>query len=288
MKPRVAVLTCRTLPEPDPDHEPLLAALLDAGVTAEPLAWDDDAADPSGFDLCVLRSTWTYYLDPERFLAFCARCDMGSRLLNPLGLVRGNIHKKYLLELADRGVPVIPTALARQGAEANLAGLMDRAGWSRAVIKPAVSAGSWRTRGFDRDDAPAGQAFLDELLRDRDAMIQRFMPEVALSGERAIVWIDGKPTHAVRKEPRLAGEDERVSGALPVTDEDIAVSAQALGGIGRDCLYARVDVIRDDAGGPLVSEVELIEPSLFLAQHPPALELLVAAIRREARVESQF
>lgn len=286
MKKRVAVLTCRTLPEPDPDHGPLLAALRDAGVTAEPLAWDDDRADPSGFDLCVIRSTWTYYLDPGRFLEFCARCDSGSRLLNPFDVVRGNIHKRYLLGLAGRGVPVIPTMMTWRGANTNIANIMDRAEWSRAVIKPAVSAGSWRTRVFDRDD-PGGQEFLELILRDGDALVQRYMPEATRSGERAIVWIDGEPTHVIRKEPRLAGEEERVSAALPVTEDDIAVSRAALSALGptieRDCLYARVDVIRDDGGRPLVSEVELIEPSLFLTQHRPAMERLVAAIAREAR-----
>lgn len=287
MTPRVAILTCRTLPEPDPDHVPLLAALRDAGVYAESLAWDDDAADPAGFDLCVIRSTWTYYLDPDRFLVFSARCDAESRLLNPLSVVRDNVHKIYIAALERRGVPVIPTVFLKRGERASLSRVMDDAGWGRVVIKPAISAGSWRTRAFGRDDAEAGQVFLDDLLRDRDAMVQRHMPEVARSGERAIVWIDGEPTHVVRKEPRLAGDDERVSGALDVTDEDAAISRAALAGLERRLLYARVDVIRDDAGRACVSEVELIEPSLFLMQHPPAMERLVAAIRREVRCGAQ-
>ncbi|RMH28401.1 MAG: hypothetical protein D6693_03875 [Planctomycetota bacterium] len=271
---RVAVLTCRRLPEPDPDHEPLLESLRHAGADACPLAWDDGSADPAAFDVCVLRSTWTYHLDPDRFLAFCARCDAESILLNPLGVVRGNIHKRYLRALERRGVPVIPTEFVPRGADADLAAISRRRGWDRVVVKPAISAASWRTRVFSRADTDVGQAFLSELLRDRDAMVQRFMPEVGRSGERSIVWIAGEPTHAVRKAPRLAGEDERVSGALRVSDEEVRISRAALGGVERECLYARVDLIRDDAGGPLVSELELIEPSLFLIQHPPALARL--------------
>jgi len=275
---RIAVLTCRRLPEPDPDHEPLLESLREAGADARPLAWDDDSADPGAFDLCVLRSTWTYYLDPDRFLAFCARCDAESTLLNPLGVVRGNIHKSYLHSLERRGVPVIPTEFLPRGRRPDLPVIMRRRGWARVVVKPAISAASWRTRVFSRADADEGPAFLTGLVRDRDALVQRFMPEVDRSGERSIVWIAGEPTHAVRKAPRLAGEDEQVSGALPVSDEERRLSRAALDGLERGCLYARVDLIRDDAGGLLVSELELIEPSLFLIQHPPALARLRDAI----------
>ena len=40
--------------------------------------------------------------------------------------------------------------------------------------------------------------------------------------------------------------------------------------------YARIDLIRDDANAPVVLELELTEPSLFLAQAPGAAERLVS------------
>lgn len=278
---RVAVVTCRQLPEPDPDQAPLLGALADAGLRAELLAWDDPDAKPARFDLCVLRSTWNYYRDVDAFLAWTARAARESRLANAEPVVRWNAHKSYLRELDERGVPIVPTAWADQGARLDLHALMDERGWSDAVIKPAVSAASFRTHRVVRDDVARGQALFDELVAERDAMVQRFMPSVAHGGERALVVIDGRLTHAVVKTPRYADDEESVSEARPIAEEDGALARRALAAVdAASLLYARVDVMDDDEGRPLLSELELIEPSLFLLQHPPALERFVAAIVR--------
>jgi hypothetical protein len=45
-------------------------------------------------------------------------------------------------------------------------------------------------------------------------------------------------------------------------------------------MYARVDVVPDDLGRPLIGELELIEPSLWFRLHPPALDAFVAAVER--------
>jgi glutathione synthase/RimK-type ligase-like ATP-grasp enzyme len=125
-----------------------------------------------------------------------------------------------------------------------------------------------------------GQAFLTALVRDRDAMVQRYMPAVEDSGERALVWIDGEITHAVQKLPRFADGVERVSGALELTAQERELASRVLGCVKGELLYARVDVVGDGEGGVLVSELELIEPSLFLLQSPEALARLVKAIGR--------
>jgi hypothetical protein len=276
------------LPEPDPDQEPLLAALRGAGLRAELLAWDDPAARrPGAFDLCVLRSCWNYFQEPEAFLAWCAEADRTSRLLNPLPVVRWNLHKRYLLELEAAGVPVVPTLLLERGTAADLPGLIAARGWDNVVVKPAVSAASFLTRRIRPGEATAGQDFLAALLAERDALVQPYLPAAEGPGERALVFIDGALSHAVRKSPRLAGEDERVSEAVPIApaEREVAERAMAVGRarVGLPLLYGRVDLLADEAGALRVSELELIEPSLFLVQSPPALERLVRAIVREVR-----
>jgi O-ureido-D-serine cyclo-ligase len=284
----VALVTCRVLPEPDPDQEPLLAALREAGLQAEFLAWDDPAAGrPGAFDLCVLRSSWNYFQEPEGFLAWCEEAAGTSRLLNPLPAVRWNLHKRYLLELEAAGVPVVPTVLLERGAAADLPGLIAARGWPDVVVKPAVSAASFLTRRFRPGEAAAGQDFLAALLAERDALVQPFLPAAEGSGERALVFIDGPLSHAVRKSPRLSGDDERVSEAVPIApaEREVAERAMAVGSarVGLPLLYGRVDLLADEAGALRVSELELIEPSLFLVQSPPALERLVRAIVRDVR-----
>lgn len=285
-RPAVALVTCRVLPEPDPDQEPLLAALRQAGLPAELLAWDDPGAPrPGAFDLCVLRSCWNYFRAPEAFLAWCREAAGTSRLLNPLAAVRWNLHKGYLHELEAAGVPVVPTAWLARGAAANLPALLCERGWDDAVVKPAVSAASFLTRRFRPGEAGEGQAFLAALLAERDVLVQPYLPSAEGSGERALVFIDGVLGHAVRKSPRLAGDCERVSAAVPIAEPECEVAERALevarARVGNPLLYARVDLLADAAGAPRVSELELIEPSLFLRQSPPALERLVRAIARE-------
>ncbi|MBU6379453.1 MAG: hypothetical protein KJS95_13110, partial [Gammaproteobacteria bacterium] len=122
------------------------------------------------------------------------------------------------------------------------------------------------------------------LLPVSDLLVQPYLDSVDDYGERALVWIDGEFTHAVRKTPRFAGGVESVSAALPITAAERAVGEAALAALaGGDLLYARVDVAPGADGSPVVMELELVEPSLFLLQHPPALQRLVDSILRRLR-----
>lgn len=279
---RIALVTCRQLPEPDHDEELLLEALRAAGMEAELLAWDYEGAEPERFDLCVPRSCWNYYRDPNAFLAFVERAGRLSRLLNPPGVVRWNLHKRYLLELEAVGVPIVPTVFAARGERPDLAALVGEREWECVVVKPAVSAASFRTRRFEASEMEPAQAFLDLLLAERDVMVQRYMPGFAEPGERALVWIDGEVTHAIRKSARFADDAERVSDALPVSRVERELAERALAIVEGELLYARVDVVPEESGELRLSELELIEPSLFLKQSPEALHRLVAAISRAA------
>lgn len=275
---RIAIGTCRTLPEPDPDQDILLDALRAAGADPVLLAWDDDAPIPTDLQLCVLRSTWDYYRDPDRFLRWIDNVARATTLCNPPDVVRWNIHKRYLAELESRGVPIVPTEFINRGAYALLAEIMNRRGWNDVVVKPAISAASYRTKRFNNETIDEGQAFLTELLTDGDTLIQRYMPEVDRSGERSLIWIDGELTHCIRKEPRFHGADESVSDALTPTAAECDFASRAMRGFEDRCLYARVDIMQSDDGDWLLSELELIEPSLFLVQHPPALRRLTNAL----------
>lgn len=275
--------TCRHLPEPDPDAAPLEAALAAAGITAIWAAWDDPAVDWAAPVPTLLRTTWNYSEAPAAFAAWCDRVAAHGGLMNPAAVVRGNMHKRYLLDLAARGVPAAPTHLVPQGGAAPLADL----GWDRVVIKPAISAGSRGAQAFTLRDAPARAAAAAHVATWSalgDVLVQPFIDAVHTTGERSLVWLDGAFTHSIRKEPRFAGQAERVSGPHPIADDDRAVAEAALAPLASGLLYARVDLARDAAGLPLVMEVELIEPSLFLAQGGPAATArLVAGIARWLR-----
>jgi glutathione synthase/RimK-type ligase-like ATP-grasp enzyme len=276
----VALATCVVLPEPDADLEPLLLALRAAGLSVEALGWDDPEADFASARLTLLRSTWNYSERPAAFLAWVDRTAARSQLWNRPDTVRWNAHKSYLLDLHARGVPVVPTHLARRGDTATLVQIMAARGWAEVVVKPAVSGGSRCTIRVKPGETERGEAHLRSLAAREDVLVQPFQPSVEGHGERAIVTVDGQPTHAVRKTPRFLGDPERVSEAVPIADDEAALAKQAIAAAPGPLLYARVDVARDERGAPRVMELELVEPSLFFRQSEGALRRYVAAVRR--------
>jgi len=276
----VALATCAQLPEPDHDAQPLLDALATEGIAADFLAWDDPGADFSCARLTLLRSTWNYPQHADAFAHWLDRTAAVSDLWNPLAVVRWNIHKSYLLELERRGVPVAPTEVVRRGEDRSLRSILRTRGWEDVVVKPAVSAASYRTLRVRPGEDDRGEAHLRALLDDGDTLVQRYLPSVEDHGERALVWIDGELTHSVRKSPRFSGEDESVSDALPISHAEAGLARAAVAALDDEPLYARVDVAPAPGGDPVVMELALIEPSLFFPQGPRALERLVAGIGR--------
>lgn len=276
--PRIALVTARVLAEPDPDMAPLARALEALGARATAVAWDDAGTDWGAFDAIVVRSAWDYVPRRDAFCAWADRAASRARLFNPPDVVRWNTDKRYLADLEARGVPVVPTLWAG-GAD------LSRVPWDDVVLKPRVSAASFGTRRFSLGrERREAEAFLEASLRERAMMVQPYLASVEREGERALVWIDGALTHSVTKSPRFSGDAERTSAALPVDDEARALALAALEPLAARLLYARVDVARDGAGVLRVMELELVEPSLFLSEHPPALERFARAIAARAGV----
>jgi len=275
----VLLATCRELPEPDPDDRLLLLALERRGITARYAAWDDPL-EPWNADLIVLRSTWNYYLNPRPFLEWAEWAGRRAPLLNPLDVIFWNHDKRYLLELEHLGVPIVPTVRIECGQPASLDRLMQSKGWGDVVVKPAISAASYRTRRFGSESVANGNEHLGQLLADGDVLVQEYMPAVEHHGERSLVWIDGAFTHAVRKAPRLSGGMEDASEMVPISPDETRLGGAALAAFAPGkLLYARVDVVPDPSGRLRIMELELIEPSLFFRQFPPALERFAEAIR---------
>lgn len=271
MKLRIA--TCTTLPEIDVDAAPLAAALARANIDATLVPWDDPAADWDAPIPTIIRSTWNYSRSVDAFLAWVDRTANAAPLLNPPDIIRGNVYKRYLLDLQERGVPVVPTQLVPIGQSITV-------DHPRFVIKPEVGAGSLDTKVFERGD-PAAIAHLESITVRGAALVQPYVASVDGYGERSLMWIDGELTHAIRKSPRFAGDSERIDGPFPILPEERAVAEAALAPYTDQILYGRVDMARDDAGKPMVMELELVEPSLFFARHPPAVDRYVAGLRRK-------
>jgi hypothetical protein len=267
---------------------PLLDALIWRGVDATVVAWDDRSVDWSSFDLAVIRSTWDYARRDREYVRWLQRVERRSRLANPAAVVEWNIDKRYLRDLMESGVPVVPTTFVEPG---DMVRIPDR---GEIVVKPVVSAGAADTRRYRLPDhGDAARAHVDELLQDgRAAMVQPYLTSVEEPGEVDLVYLRGQFSHAVRKVSPLAeaGEPAVVlphaerATATEATPEQRALADAALAEVARrfpdaaPFLYARVDLVLGLRGEPLVLEVELAEPSLYLRVAPEAAERFADAI----------
>ncbi len=283
----VQLASCAELPEPDHDERPLVDGLRRAGISCAVRPWDGAGEVWDRAALTILRSTWNYPHAPDRFLAWAQQAAAVSELWNPLPAVRWNLHKSYLLELERWGLRTVPTELVAAGSGELLTAVLERRRWRVAVVKPAVSAASYRTLLVEASAIEAGEMHLRDLVRAGDVLVQAFVPTVATYGERALVWIDGELTHAVRKRPRFEGDDESVDPrpvAIAAAERELAQRAidAVRAHLNVELLYARIDLapLETDGCEPAVMELELIEPSLFFPQSPPALDRFVAGVKR--------
>ncbi len=266
------------MPEEDLDEQLLLDALTEAGLEPHLVAWDDPSVDWSAYPIAVLRSAWNYIDHLDEFLEWAVRAGTVTRLFNPVEVVHWNTHKGYLRQLAKQGVPVVPTAWLGVGEHVELADLMADRGWRDVVAKPVVGAGSFLTDRITDPTTEAAMNFWRELTTDREVMVQPYLASVEEYGERSLIWIDEELTHAIRKSPRLGDAAESVSDAIPIAHEERELAEAVIADIPHELLYARIDLIRDDHNQPLLAELELVEPSLFLKQEPTALRRLVRGI----------
>jgi glutathione synthase/RimK-type ligase-like ATP-grasp enzyme len=262
------------------DELVLVEALADRGLSAGPGVWSDSSVDWAAARIVLVRSAFDYIRDREGFCAWADRVEAATPLHNPARVLRWNSHKSYLRELEAAGVPIVPTAWVDAGSRTDLAGLLAERSWRDAVVKPAVDNGARGALRVHAGDPEKGQSHLDRLLAERDVMIQPFVAATETSGERAMIHIDGRFSHAIRKDQMLAGRTFSLARTPPIVPEsqELALAAQVLSLIPESpLLYARVDAVMD-GGVARLMELEVIEPVLFFSKAPGSADRMAAAI----------
>jgi hypothetical protein len=299
--PHIALVSTFDALALDEDLPPLVAALKHLGARVSTPCWDDAAVDWSAFDLAVLRSTWNYVERIDEFRAWTRRCAQQTRLFNPPEVVDWNTDKHYLVHLHHAGVPVVPSRFVEpdEAPEAALrrflTGAVDSLTAGRAVpfdqfvIKPSIGAGSRDTARYRCADADRALQHLSRLVvhERRSALLQPYLASVDEAGETALIYFGGIASHAIRKGPLLQLDSALVAGLFapeeitarqPGADEQ-ALAAAAYAAIPFAApLYARIDMIRDDRGYPVILELEMTEPSVFLNHAPGSAERFAALL----------
>ncbi|MEW6733306.1 MAG: hypothetical protein AB1489_18405 [Acidobacteriota bacterium] len=289
---QVALVTCSELPNLDTDTQLLIAPLVAQGVSVMPVIWDDPKVNWTAFDLVVVRSCWDYTHRRAEFLSWASRVP---RLSNPAEVLAWNTDKQYLLDLIRHGIPVIPTTWVLPAHQWHPP---DQGEW---VIKPTVSMASLDTgryRMYNPDQHHMAVIHMQRLQNTgRTVMVQPYLDGVDTEGETSLVYIDGVFSHAMRKGTVLDGPDVGIdrrfqhNGGLNLqarqpTPAQLSLAEKVLTAVPgtRDrLLYARVDLLPLPDGTPVLIELELTEPQLYLGHTIGAADRLAVAIATQAR-----
>jgi glutathione synthase/RimK-type ligase-like ATP-grasp enzyme len=257
-----------------------VAALKDLEVDAVPTVWDDPIVDWAAFDLVVLRSTWDYAEHRDEFLSWA---EQMPRLANPVEVVRWNTDKaRYFRDLAAAGVPLVTTRFLEPGESVELP-------LPPLAVKPAVSAGGRSSGRFEAGEEQVARELVARIHAEgRTAMAQPYLRDADAGGETALVYIAGRYSHAAARHvplPRSGATRRELYLAETVepreaSAEERAVADRAIAAVpgSEELLYGRVDLLHADDGSPLVLELEVTEPSLYLSLGDGAAERLAAAI----------
>ncbi|WP_266171214.1 ATP-grasp domain-containing protein [Dyella subtropica] len=283
---RLAVATSSIVPGIHPDDAHLAVSLRRLGIETVACVWNDPNVDWSRYDAVLMRSTWDYF---KHYAAFSQWLDgLPIPTINNKKLLRWNSDKRYLPELAEQGVDIIPTKIvSAKDLRQTLAAMPGQ----EIVIKPTISGTAWHTARGVVGDATFDQA-IAQLPREFEYLVQPFVPEVVSEGEWSLLFFDGEYSHAVIKRP-TAG-DYRVQaefgGTAEAVDPDatlIASAKQALSAVAAighaDIAYARVDGVISQ-GSFLLMELEMIEPFLHLGARPETAERFAGHLQKRLAV----
>ena len=289
---RIALVTAVAARDVDEDLPLITQAVARADATArvDIVDWDDPLVEWAGYGAVVVRSTWDYTTRIDEFRSWVDRVAAVSRLANPAALIRWNSDKRYLADLATQGVAVIDATFVAPGQGAELPDSAE------VVVKPVVGAGSRDAGRYRRSDTAGILAHVARLHdRSEVAMIQPYISSVDRTGEAGLFFFGGVYSHAITKGPLLrldaaptralfAPEQigSRQASAVERAAAESVLAAlphvSALSGAELPPLYARVDLLADDVGTPVLLELEVCEPSLFLATSPGAADRYVATV----------
>lgn len=278
--PTVLLATFAILPDGEAGGARLVEAFGDLGVEARWVVWDDPDVDWAAADLVAVRSTWDYHRRLPDFLAWARDVDRATTLLNGAEVFAWNADKAYLLELGEQ-VPTVPTRLLEdRGLVPTLRAAIDELG--TVLVKPRTGAGG---NGVVLADSVSDPRL--EGLTAGPWVVQPVVESVRTEGETSVFVLEGEPVSRVDKLP--AGGEVRVhehfggssrEGVLDGETSQVATAAVAAASrlLGADLAYGRVDLMRLADGRLAVSELELIEPGLYLDVVPGNAERFARAV----------
>ncbi|MFN1835069.1 RimK family alpha-L-glutamate ligase [Balneola sp. MJW-20] len=261
----------------------IMDALLSRGLLVDRKEWTDQQFDWSDTRAVVFRTTWDYFDKVELFRRWLNLVDTKCLCINDKETILWNIDKHYLADLAQNNVPVIPTHFTRADRKASLSKIMKDRGWNDVVIKPAVGGAGRLTYRILGAQIKEFEDQFAEWTQIESFMVQPFQRSVPAKGEVSHMFFGDHYSHSILK--RAKDGDFRVQDDFGGTvhpyeasEEEIRFGLHAIRSSGKNPTYARVDVIEDNNGRLAVSELELVEPELWMRMNPESADIFADQI----------
>lgn len=279
----ITILTCKAYLLPQPgntyveniftEYELLKEALEAKGMTVERTFWDDPNYDWGNTKAVVFRTIWDYFERFDEFWPWLETMKEKTNLINPFSLIEWNIDKHYLKDLEEKGIQIVPTYFVDKGKHQSLQKVSEVMGWKDIVIKPAISGAAFHTYKIFENEISENEVFFKQLVSERDMLVQEYQETITTLGEASLMVFNGKYTHAILKRAKAGDfrvQDDFGGTVHPYTPtkEEIAFAEKVFSVCNPVPAYGRADIIWDISGNIFLSELEIVEPELWVRNHP--------------------
>lgn len=289
----ITLLTCRAYYKPDNitpyiqnillEQELLKSAFEAQGLKVDITYWDNPSYEWQQTKSVLFRTVWDYFERFDEFWDWLEQVKTKTRLINSYELIKWNIDKHYLRDLKNNGIQVVPTYFADRGNNISLQEIANLNDWKHIVIKPAISASAFNTYKITNDEIEQKEQLFHELLQTHDMLVQPFFPTISELGEASLMVFGGKFTHAILKKAK-AGDfrvQDDFGGTVHdynPTQEEIKFAEKVFQSCTSLPIYGRVDIVWDSNKHIYLSELEIIEPELWIRNRPESAKKIADAV----------
>ena len=291
----ITLLTCRAYYKPDNitpyiqnillEQELLKSAFEAQGLKVDITYWDNPSYEWQQTKSVLFRTVWDYFERFDEFWEWLEQVKTKTRLINSYELIKWNIDKHYLRDLKNNDIQVVPTYFADRGNNISLQEIANLNDWKHIVIKPAISASAFNTYKIINDEIEQKEQLFHELLQTHDMLVQPFFPTISELGEASLMVFGGKFTHAILKKAK-AGDfrvQDDFGGTVHdynPTQEEIKFAEKVFQSCTSLPIYGRVDIVWDSNKHIYLSELEIIEPELWIRNRPESANKIAEAVNK--------
>ena len=291
----ITLLTCRAYYKPDNitpyiqnillEQELLKSAFESQGLKVDITYWDNPSYEWQQTKSVLFRTVWDYFERFDEFWDWLEQVKTKTRLINSYELIKWNIDKHYLRDLKKNGIQVVPTYFADRENNISLQEIANLNDWKHIVIKPAISASAFNTYKITNDEIEQNEQLFHELLQTHDMLVQPFFPTISELGEASLMVFGGKFTHAILKKAK-AGDfrvQDDFGGTVHdynPTQEEIKFAEKVFQSCTSLPIYGRVDIVWDSNKHIYLSELEIIEPELWIRNRPESANKIAEAVNK--------